>query len=557
MNKTVNINISGMVFHIEEDAYDVLKKYMHEIKTWFSQSADEVEIVTDIENRIAEMFTEILGKENREVIVLKDVEGVIGQIGRVSDFQEAEAGEEVPPVQEVPRRLFRDPDDKKLGGVCAGISHYFDWDPVWLRIVWALLAIFYGVGIIIYIILWLVIPEAKTLSEKMAMKGEKFHLSHFKRSFSEEMDGVKDTLHSIKEEAGNLGSRGGNSFKNFVNEVIDLIARVLRGLGKILIPITAIVLIVLGVTWLIGTFTGMGFFYGFKDISSADHMPFNLIAPEYRDGLMISLAGLIGIPALALLLLGLRILLNKKFISSSVGWVMLGLWLVSLGFTIYFGTETASDFRDEASVSRTTKLQPVPGNTYYLKGAGGIRDGKEWLSIRDGDDHVSIHSGSVDIQDGDDHVRIRPGSVDIRSGKDGFRYRYRRGSWDPDLYEADLNIVPGPAGQAALTEVFYSRGRNFENAAKNAEDIRYEHAQTDSLITLNRYFSLSGQSLWRAQEVDLTLQLPLNSTLVLDEQVKHFLDRDGLYEYDYWEIKKWTLTEDGLVPAGDTTRHER
>src|SRR3546814_3457548 len=88
MNKTVNINISGMVFHIEEEAYDVLKKYMHEIKLYFSRSAEDTEVITDIENRIAEMFSEILKAENREVIVLKDVDGVITQIGQVSDFVE-------------------------------------------------------------------------------------------------------------------------------------------------------------------------------------------------------------------------------------------------------------------------------------------------------------------------------------------------------------------------------------------------------------------------------------------------------------------------------------
>ncbi|HYH55224.1 MAG TPA: PspC domain-containing protein, partial [Anseongella sp.] len=126
MNKTVNINISGMVFHIEEDAYEALKKYMHEIKLYFSRSAEDAEVVTDIENRIAEMFSETLKAERREVIVLKDVEGMIAQIGQVSDFREAAADQGPAPEREVPRRLFRDPDDKKLGGVCAGISHYFD-----------------------------------------------------------------------------------------------------------------------------------------------------------------------------------------------------------------------------------------------------------------------------------------------------------------------------------------------------------------------------------------------------------------------------------------------
>src|SRR3546814_595481 len=172
MNKTVNINISGMVFHIEEEAYDVLKKYMHEIKLYFSRSAEDTEVITDIENRIAEMFSEILKAENREVIVLKDVDGVITQIGQVSDFVETTEQEPSTPEEEIRRRLFRDPDDKKLGGVCAGISHYFGWDPVWLRIITALLTIFTsGIAAVIYVILCMVMPPARSEERRVGTAG--------------------------------------------------------------------------------------------------------------------------------------------------------------------------------------------------------------------------------------------------------------------------------------------------------------------------------------------------------------------------------------------------
>src|SRR5580658_255355 len=133
MNKTIIININGIVFHIEEDAYEILKNYMTDVKRHFSNSADSLEITTDIENRIAEMFSEILEKENKQVIVEQDVKLVIEQMGTVADFESAENDGQHEPGgyaygNTERRRLFRDPDDHLVGGVCSGIANYFDID---------------------------------------------------------------------------------------------------------------------------------------------------------------------------------------------------------------------------------------------------------------------------------------------------------------------------------------------------------------------------------------------------------------------------------------------
>src|ERR1700723_3169597 len=139
MNKTIIININGIVFHIEEDAYEILKNYMTDVKRHFSNSADSLEITTDIENRIAEMFSELLAKDNKQVIIEQDVNTVIGQMGTVADFETADADEKADhnPFGDhgpSPRRLFRDPDDHLVAGVCAGIANYFDFNPVWVRL---------------------------------------------------------------------------------------------------------------------------------------------------------------------------------------------------------------------------------------------------------------------------------------------------------------------------------------------------------------------------------------------------------------------------------------
>src|ERR1700739_2872982 len=199
MNKTIIININGIVFHIEEDAYEVLKSYMSDVKRHFMNSADSLEITTDIENRIAEMFNELLARESKQVIVEQDVKEVIGQMGTVEDFEKSEQDTE-PTFSNTyyntaeKRRLFRDPDDRILGGVCAGIANYFDIQVVWIRLAFALTVFFAGTGALLYIILWIVVPKAVTRADRMAMKGEKLNLQGFKKNFEEELGSMRNNL---------------------------------------------------------------------------------------------------------------------------------------------------------------------------------------------------------------------------------------------------------------------------------------------------------------------------------------------------------------------------
>jgi len=180
MNKTIIININSIVFHIEEDAYDMLRAYMIDIKKHFGHSEDSKEILADIENRIAEMFTDKIQSGLKEVINIQDVEAVITQMGRVSDFEmdEQESGSSYSantgPTYNynVGKKLMRDPDDKVFGGVCSGLGHYFGIESRWVRLLFVLLFLFAGTGFLFYIILWIIMPLAVTRVDKMEMRGE-------------------------------------------------------------------------------------------------------------------------------------------------------------------------------------------------------------------------------------------------------------------------------------------------------------------------------------------------------------------------------------------------
>src|ERR1700710_2207044 len=224
MNKTIIININGIVFHIEEDAYEILKKYMTDVKRHFINSADSHEITTDIENRIAEMFSEILERENRQVIVEQDVNSVVEQMGSVADFESAESDGKADQTtytynNREGRRLFRDPDDHLLAGVCAGIANYFDMDPVWIRLIFAFCVLLGGSGLLLYFVLWIIVPKAVTRADRMAMKGEKQNLQGFKKNFEDELSSVRQNLSNFGHEARPFVYKARDFFGDFFHHL--------------------------------------------------------------------------------------------------------------------------------------------------------------------------------------------------------------------------------------------------------------------------------------------------------------------------------------------------
>lgn len=188
MKKTITINISGLVFNIEEDAYSSLKNYLEKIGNKFNNLEERQEIIEDIEARVAELFTEKIDR-NKEVINQKDVNRIIEVMGSPDNFEEEESEfkdktESKSTTTNEKKKFFRDPDNKVLGGVCAGISNYFGWDISILRVIFALSVLLLGTGFWLYIILWILIPEAKSTSDKLAMEGKNANINNIKTFFT-------------------------------------------------------------------------------------------------------------------------------------------------------------------------------------------------------------------------------------------------------------------------------------------------------------------------------------------------------------------------------------
>jgi phage shock protein PspC (stress-responsive transcriptional regulator) len=186
MKKNVSINIGGIIFHVEEDGYEKLKNYLDTINSYFADFQESQEIITDIENRIAEIFLSKL-KDDKQVINLEDVEALIATLGSIEDFKkaekESEPGQEEYTTEEKEfyetegsKKLFRDTKRKILGGVAAGLAHYFKVDVLWIRLVLILLGaltFWNGVGLIVvvaYILSWIFLPADPFLPETEKVK---------------------------------------------------------------------------------------------------------------------------------------------------------------------------------------------------------------------------------------------------------------------------------------------------------------------------------------------------------------------------------------------------
>lgn len=243
MKRTVTANISGIVFHIEEDAYRNLETYMKRIREHLAQEEGLDEIMQDIEARIAELFKEAT-KDHKEVVTEQDVEEVIETLGQPSDFSEggeaeeerSEEGTDRTESADPAKRIYRDPDDKVLGGVCSGISAYLGWDPVWLRLIFVLATLLGGTGPVLYIILWVIVPEAHTRAEKLHMRGEAVNLDNLKKKVKEEGEELKDRFGRFKkgmegEKVKGEGRKSGQKLKEVLHGIFYWVLKAGQKIG--------------------------------------------------------------------------------------------------------------------------------------------------------------------------------------------------------------------------------------------------------------------------------------------------------------------------------------
>jgi phage shock protein PspC (stress-responsive transcriptional regulator) len=511
MKKTLNINIGNSIIHIEEEAYEMLTAYLNEIKAHFASSADHFEIVTDIENRIAEMFRDIMTLQQKQAIALEDVASVIAQMGTVSQFEaEEEAEQTVPPVQDTIKKLYRDTDDALIAGVCSGLSHYLEVDVRWIRII-ALISFFIGgSGIRAYLIMWIIIPRAVTRSEKMYMKGEAVNLHGFIRNFEEELA------------SNQLISRS----RGFIAEVVDALGRFLSGAGRVIFKIIAGIIVVFGSICLLGLFVTVAMVFGFWDANPQDYFPLNIVNGNYLTPMIIASLIAIAVPLIALILFSIRVAFNSRAINKTVSFGLLIIWLAGVMTSIFYATKVSSEFKEEAAFTVVRDLKPF--RTYNV---------------------VIDRSRNFTKEDS---IRFKINSANYR-GKVILNDEHRPFAVPRNV---SLSIEKSDNNKVTLTENYSSQGRTFENALRHAQNIQYDFSQQDSVLNFSQQLQLKRNTNWRDQSVDLVLKVPVGVSLVLHSDFDRYFRYYGPWpscDIDEEEerngpddLKIWIMTADGL-----------
>jgi phage shock protein PspC (stress-responsive transcriptional regulator) len=481
MIKTVSINLGGIVFQIDEDAYEALSKYLNDLKQYYKYTEGRDEIVADIESRLAELFNDSFAKSGFSVISMGDVLEVIEIMGRPEDFDDEEETMEDAKQQSkstastgatntiTNKRLYRDVDDAIIAGVASGLSVYFGIkDPLWIRLLFILFTIgtLGTIAPIIYIVLWAIVEPAATTAQKLAMRGEPINVNNLEKRIKEEFERAGDNLKGFASKQNTNGA---------LAQIVNVIGKLFGAVARFIwIFVKVIFFLVVGAVCLAliaALFSAL--------ISLIIALPLAL-KYIFSSGVTWVFAAfgaivVIGIPAFLLIYLPYRFWTRKrthnKFVLPMAGGLFV-LGLISLGITT---AEVASYF-STTEVEKTEYEIPQPAtDTLYLS----INDEVEDYRAKGLDFDLNFSSAfsfTKHLEAASDWVEL-----DVKSSKNGTIY---------------------------LEKVAQATGKNYNIASETAKAITHEVKIVDNQIIFDQFFGLGKDSKWRNQKVKLTLYVP-------------------------------------------------
>jgi phage shock protein C len=572
MKKVMSVNLGGLVFPIDDEAYDKLDAYLSALQRQFEGTEGADEIIGDIEYRIAEIFQEKV-KGGVESISTADVQDIVAVMGAPRDLQEEDpelqasgaqtaspAGEsemataeaetpEAPEAAETggasstassqsegfgggsrkksrkaepmgdpgPKRFFRNSDDKLIGGVCSGFAAYIDADPLIVRLAFLLAVLGFGMGPLIYIVLWIIVPEAKTTSEKLQMRGEKVTVESIEKAIRREAKDLKkrfkDFKQEIKDDPKGFEERVEKKANDFFVEASSPFQRLVHGAARLITVVFATLVLIVVLSLLFSLATGAG--------AAAWMVPqFGpLLFPSSGFGQLaiLGVLAVIGIPLILAAMGSLRAVLGWKRRTGGIHSVFLSIWGIALGLTIFLGFRVAGEFGREVSYREEVPLELAPNRPLRIKRLStAYRDYRE-------DRRIQIDR----VRFTDDTVFF--GNLDVKiasaSGEDHGVYRVRR-----------------------------ARGRNRDQATTNAKAITHRMRQADGTLAIDPEFSLANER-WRDQELDLIVELPTGAEIVIDESMRGLLSSvhtDGFMGDADLYNHTLVMTAKGLVRGSGT-----
>jgi len=529
MNKTVNINLAGTFFHIDEDAYLKLQRYLEAIKRSFTDSQGRSEIISDIEARIAELFAERIQNE-KQVVGVKLVDEVITIMGQPEDYLvDDEIFEDEPQHRQretsrPTKKLYRDTDNSYIGGVAAGLSHYFGIESIWLRLIWLILAIGSGgTFILIYLIFWALVPEANTTAEKLTMTGDAVNISNIEKKIKDGIDTVSETVRNVdlkkhgdklKEGFDNVSDnisetvksvdfqKQGNRLKSSSQTFFDSIGSILMFFLKVMAKFIGIILIFTGISALIALIVAF-FTIGITD--AVHFPPMNFIdaanaanIPMWLMSMLLFFA--VGIPFFFVFYLGLKILVNNlKSIGNVAKFTLLGLWLMAIIGLVITGVKQATEHAFDAKVTSKEQLDVKANDTLKLSMIGNHSYG--------------------------DYFRRRDNNYRLTEEDNG-----------RTITSSDIRLVVKSTNDSLATIIIEKEasGSNYNVARTRAKNISYKYALINNELQLNAFLSTDIDNKFSEQDVLIILYLPEGTVLFADENTYSF-HRNSSYYNDILE----------------------
>ncbi len=510
MNKVQQINLGGVPFTIDEDAYEHLRRYLETIHRHFRESDGYEEITNDIEARLAELFQEGLG--NRKIVTISDVKNAIVIMGTPEDFGAEPIVEEerAKERQYRPgRRLFRDPEEEIIGGVCAGIAAYLGInDPLWIRLAFILLTITSGFGIPAYLILWAIVPQAKTASDRLAMRGEPINVSTIGKIVEEEVEHFSQKVSELGGKKKGEEAKAASEGSRILREVVAFIGKILRAIIDIFGKLWKPLLLLIGAALILGfvlawtaVVSGGIFFWPHLEYFFPEH---SWLAVLGAFNLLI----VIGMLLLSVALSITRLLYGTRM---SQPWRagLTGFWVLNVISFFFVLSMVLRDFSHEADIERQVPLSSWSSDTLSLE-MGADYDGE---SLLDFDGLVLTDDGLI-------------------------------------CRDFDFRIYRGETEDFEFTQFLESRGPDSDAAEELASTLAYEALKLGNTLVLPPYFRIPEGAKWRAQEVDLELRVPVGKFIRLKGDTRFFIrdadkvaHRPRLYDNPG---STWEMTPDGL-----------
>ncbi len=490
MNKTININLGGLFFHIDEQAYTALRTYLDRISRSLSEdSQGKEEIINDIEMRISEILSERI-KDSRQVVSLTDIDDIIEIMGKPEDYEiESDYAANTPHYsgrKTSYRKLYRDADDSFLGGVCSGLGHYFGLEAIWLRLVFLVLFFGLGTGLLLYAILWILLPQANTTAEKLEMEGSRVDINNIEKRVRQEYNDLEQRVRD-----GDYVNKTKNGFQSF----LDSLGKLLVGLLRFFTKIFGVLFIITGALGIIGitiaglTASGIGILDIGQNNFIYPYFFYDSIMPFWL--LITSVAILCAVPFILFFTLGMGILTNRNPIGKATGFTLLGLWLAALFMVSFAGAEFARSHNVKRQFTTEHNLSLDTSDTLNIT----MRNNLKLIGYDD-----LMYKESNKLVEFNDIEQVYSDNI-------------------------NLNIVKSKSKKAYYTIKKEAFGKNSNRARQNARQFQFDHKFSGNSLEIDGYFLGDLKNYRDELEIDVTIYLPVSSNIYLDRKTTKFLNR--------------------------------